>query len=93
MAIQIDAPDLMTLPEAARTLPGKVAPATIWRWATCGRNGHRLPTLRLGRCRYTSKSALQRFLQESDTLRKSDAETVPMASKSEAEKYCEAEGL
>lgn len=90
--IKFDDDDLITLPEAARTLPGKVHPATLWRWATKGRSGVRLPTLKAGRSRFTTKAHLQRFLVQSDPLQDAPP-TVPLPSKSEADRYCEKEGL
>jgi hypothetical protein len=91
--IKYDADDLISLPQAARTLPGNVHPATLWRWCAKGRNGRRLPSLKLGRARYTTRSALQKFLAESDHL--ADARpTVPLApSKSESDRYLDSEGL
>ncbi len=90
--IQFDASDLLTLPAAARSLPGNVNPATMWRWATTGRNGVRLGTIKIGRSRYTTRRELQRFLIASDPAQEQSASTVPI-SQDEADRFLESEGL
>lgn len=66
--------NLLTLPEAALTLPrvggkGTPHPSTLWRWCRLGLGGVKLEYLRLGRRIVTSREALDRFakaLAESD---------------------------
>jgi Protein of unknown function (DUF1580) len=52
---------LITLPEAARLLPGRPHVSTLWRWVSRGCRGIRLETLAIGRHRFTSREALERF--------------------------------
>lgn len=59
---------VMTFVEAAGWLERRFGRrpnvATIWRWAIKGIRGVRLRTISLGRYRYTSESALERFITE-----------------------------
>lgn len=59
---------VMTLVEAAGWLEQRFGRrpnvATIWRWATKGLRGVRLRTISLGRYRYTTQSALERFIED-----------------------------
>ncbi len=57
---------MMTLGAAARTLPDKPSPATLWRWARCGvrsRDGQRhcLRVSRQGSKMFVTAAALQEF--------------------------------
>ncbi len=54
--------DLITLAEAARLLPTRPAPCTLWRWRTKGVNGARLECIRSGGRWLTTRQALARFL-------------------------------
>lgn len=53
--------NLVTLAEAARSLPGRPSIPTLWRWCTTGVRGVRLGHVRLGRRIYTSMEALNDF--------------------------------
>jgi hypothetical protein len=54
--------ELLTLPEAARSLPGKPHPCTLWRWRSKGIRGVRLrSTVIGGRC-YVTRQALAEFV-------------------------------
>jgi hypothetical protein len=59
---------VMTLAEAAgwfdRRFGRRPNVASIWRWATKGSKGVRLETISLGRFRYTTEGALERFVAE-----------------------------
>lgn len=65
---QLLAEDLLSLPDAARTLPGNVAHSTVYRWATNGVKVKtsdepiRLESVRLGRNIFTSAQAITRFV-------------------------------
>ena len=61
--MRFDEPDILSLAEAAKALPGKVAVSTVWRWATTGQRGVRLDSLRIGGRIYTSRRALQSFCE------------------------------
>lgn len=52
----------LTLAEAAKTVPGNVNPATIWRWAHKGVRGLRLEAQPVGGRWFTSQEAVSRFL-------------------------------
>ena len=57
------AEDTLSLPQAARELPGKPDPSTLWRWATRGVRGTKLECIRIGSGRiYTTRQAVTRFL-------------------------------
>jgi hypothetical protein len=68
--VAISKPDerVMTFVEAAGWLERRFGRrpnvASIWRWATKGTKGVRLETISLGRFRYTTESALERFIAE-----------------------------
>lgn len=57
----------LTISEAARWLPkfnGKpVATTTVWRWGTKGYNGIKLEIGRIGRRCFTTKEAINRFIE------------------------------
>lgn len=59
---------VMTFTEAAgwceRRFGRRPNAATIWRWAIKGSRGVRLRTISLGRYRYTTERALERFIEE-----------------------------
>lgn len=59
---------VLTLVEAAGWLERRFSRrpnvATIWRWTIKGVRGVRLKTIALGRFRYTTQSALERFIAE-----------------------------
>lgn len=57
--------ELVTLHQAARrTLPSPPSPQTLWRWHSKGLNGVRLPTIKVGRTRYTTVRAFMQFLSD-----------------------------
>lgn len=62
MAIQLDSESLLTLQAAARSLPGHPHISTLHRWRLRGIRGVRLETCLIGGSRYTSKEALQCFI-------------------------------
>lgn len=56
--------DVLELGEARKFLPGRPDRATIYRWALGpGSHGVRLETVKVGRKRFTSKQAIQRFVE------------------------------
>lgn len=61
MPIDIHGERLLTLSQAARALPKKIAPSTLWRWYRKGVRGVVLETVVVGGARYTSAEAIQRF--------------------------------
>jgi hypothetical protein len=77
MSIDIHTEQLLSLKEAARSLPkidGKTPHASsIYRWCIRGISGVKLDHVRLGRRVVTSKEALNRFVNE---LAQKDAENL-----------------
>ena len=66
--IDIESEELLTFSRAAKYLPhGRankpVHVATLHRWASSGASGVRLETVRIGGVRFTSKEALERFIE------------------------------
>ncbi len=53
--------NLMTFGEAAKLLPRRPAPSTLWRWHRKGVRGIKLEALRLGGRIYTSPESLNKF--------------------------------
>jgi len=61
MGIDITTEALLSLSEAAKTLPGRPHASSIFRWLTRGVRGVRLESTLVGGRRYTSQEALVRF--------------------------------
>lgn len=62
-ALDLLTEDTITLPQAARELPGRPNASTLWRWHRRGVGGVRLEAVRIGGGRiYTSRQAITRFL-------------------------------
>lgn len=61
--IDIASETLLSLPDAARHLPGQPHASTVFRWASRGVRGVRLETCLVGGRRYTSRQALQLFAE------------------------------
>jgi hypothetical protein len=75
MPIEIHKEQLLTLEQAARSLPGRVATSTIWRWHRKGVRGARLETVVIGGKRLTSAQALERFAAASTAASESRSTT------------------
>lgn len=67
MAIDVEREDLISLREAAESIPTKPAPSTLQRWRLYGVRGRKLETVLIGGLRYTSKQAVTRFLSQPET--------------------------
>jgi hypothetical protein len=61
MTIDISVEEILTLTQAAKSLPGRPASSTIHRWRLRGIRGVRLETILVGGRRFTSRQALERF--------------------------------
>lgn len=62
--IDIHTEQLLTLKSAARSIPGRdgdrpINISTIWRWVLA----RKLESIRIGGIRYTSRQAIQRFVE------------------------------
>ncbi|MGH6961195.1 MAG: DUF1580 domain-containing protein, partial [Dongiaceae bacterium] len=69
--------DIIRLEDAKKVIPGRPDRATIYRWALGdGSAGVRLETVKVGRKRFTSKQAIQRFV-EASTAAAGGRETPP----------------
>lgn len=64
--------------EATRLFPGRPHASTIWRWYKRGVKGIRLEIVRIGGRPYTSREAIQRFIER--TTAAAEAPTVPCSS-------------
>ena len=53
--------DKITLTAAAKRVPGRPHPSTLWRWCRRGIRGVRLRYLKVGRCIYTTAADLEQF--------------------------------
>ena len=89
--IDIDNEDLIRVPtEATKYIPGRPNPATVWRWYKRGVRGVRLETAVVGGRRYTSRQAIQRFIDRctaaadgptASSLRRTRARAIAQAEK------------
>ena len=68
MSIDLSIEQLLSLPCAARRLPGHPHISTLHRWRLRGVRGVRLETTLVGGKRYTSIEALQRFADQLNGL-------------------------
>jgi Protein of unknown function (DUF1580) len=55
--------NLISFAAAGRLLPNKPSPCTMWRWHVHGVRGVKLQTWCIGGRRYTSREALENFIQ------------------------------
>ncbi len=63
--VDINNEELLRFPsEAAKHVPGRPHVCSLWRWRTQGFKGVRLETVLVGGRRYTSKEAIQRFVEK-----------------------------
>lgn len=74
MSIDIHSDTLLTISEAAKSLPMRPNVSTVWRWIQRGVRGVTLDTVLVGGRRYTSKEALQSFVERSTAA---DCNTAP----------------
>ncbi len=61
--IEIYQEHMLKISQAVRELPGRPSVATLWRWINCGVRGQKLETVLIGGIRFTSREALQRFVE------------------------------
>lgn len=52
----------LSLPQAAKELPGRPDASTLWRWSQRGVRGVRLETFKIGSRLFTTRQALTRFI-------------------------------
>lgn len=61
--IDISSESLLTISQAAKSLPGRPHTSTLWRWVNRGVRNYRLETCMIGGRRFTSQEALARFFR------------------------------
>jgi len=77
--IDIHTEYLLRVPtEAAKHIPGRPHVSTIWRWYRRGIRGIKLEIIRIGGRPYTSRQAIERFVER--TTAAAEAPTVPCSS-------------
>jgi hypothetical protein len=82
--IDIHAEELVLLKEAAKLLPGRPHLATLYRWAdekAGGFKGIVLSTVYVGSKRFTSKQALQQFVEAVTAQRRGPTVPTPRAAR------------
>lgn len=82
MSIDIHSDSLLTISQAAKSLPMRPNVSTVWRWVQRGVRGVKLDTVLVGGRRYTSKEALQSFIEQSTAA--ADAPPVRTSRQREA---------
>ena len=98
MSIDIHSDSLLTISQAAKSLPMRPNVSTVWRWVQRGARGVKLDTVLVGGRRYTSKEALQSFVERSTAAANSDATPVRTSKQREraieqAERACKQAGI
>jgi len=78
MSIDLEHEFLLSLTEAAKTLPGRPSVVTQWRWYSRGIGGVKLETVVIGGRRYTSLEAIARFIAGTTAAR--DGQPPPLRS-------------
>jgi len=61
------AEDVLSMSQAAREIPGRPHVSTVWRWANRGIKGERLATVSIGGRIFTSRQAVTRFLESTQS--------------------------
>ena len=73
MAIDVKTETLITMTQAKTAFPGRtVGMASLTRWRVDGVRGVKLETLLVGGLRYTSKEAIQRFIEAQNSSEEAD---------------------
>lgn len=86
MNSQLLGESLVKLVQAGKLIPGGgVTPGCIERWIRKGVNGAVLEICRVGRIRYTSKEAIQRFLEAVNRNPESPTPVIRRLSEKEIE--------
>ncbi len=78
MAIELDE-EFLPLTQAPQHIPGRPHVTTVWRWVNRGVRGHRLEAVAVGGRVFTTRQAIQRFLESLNRTR-----TEPSPSPAEA---------
>jgi hypothetical protein len=81
VGVDIYSEQLLSLTDAAKSLPGRPAASTIFRWRLRGVRGVKLETCLIGGRRYTSMEALERF--SAATTASADGQPLPVRTPSQ----------
>lgn len=81
--IDISREHLLTITQGASELPGRPHVASLWRYRTTGCRGVKLETILVGGRRFTSREALQRFV-DAVTAAADRPQTNPQANRQRA---------
>lgn len=74
--IDITSESPVTVTQAAKLFPNRPHVASVWRWILNGLNGINLESVKIGGRRYTSREAIQRFIERTTAL--ADQKEVPV---------------
>lgn len=55
--------ELISIKQACKLIPTRPAICTVWRWIEKGCRGHRLQSWLVGGMRFTSKEAIETFIE------------------------------
>jgi len=84
MSIDIHSDSLLTISQAAKSLPMRPNVSTVWRWIQRGVRGVTLDSVVVGGRRYTSKEALQSFVERSTAA--ADGKAMPVRTSRQRER-------
>lgn len=86
--------DFLTIAQAARLLPNRPQPGTIWRWRTKGIRGIKLDTCLVGGRRYVRKQSIVDFIERVTAAADHSQADEPAPTRSaETSARLDAEGL
>ena len=66
-SIDIRNEELVAIAKAPAFIPGRPGRATVWRWVLTGVRGRKLETILVGGRRFTSREAIERFIENGTT--------------------------
>lgn len=94
----LDGEELLTFPQAARLLPrrrggSRVATSTIWRWSQRGSRGVLLRVVRVGGNVYTTRAALNEFIEQRSSVGRSPQHPAPSTASRRAVQELDKMGL
>lgn len=89
MSVDLFGDDLLTPSQAAKLLPrgdggGRINATTVWRWMNNGVRGIVLQSILVGNRRFTSKRALQAFVEQLAGTGQVARQSVPTSRQQEA---------
>lgn len=84
--IDIQTEQLLTLQDAAKSLPRRPHVATVYRWISAGVRGVRLEAVRVGGVLYTSREKLQFFAERCTDPTITPSRTTPKARQNEIDR-------